>query len=246
MAHPLDGIWAKLNRADENIGNLNSEIVKLLGEKLYPILKNLDNESFQKAVDDHSSVEVPLRFSILAGEIVHQMRSSLDHLAWLLSSESYRESDGKRIEFPVMIETPDKGELARYEKKTNGISSTSARALVKLYQPCYGPDPLNSPLTIVHDMDRFDKHRELVLVVPAFKLHFRYDDMLAYIAHKKAEAPADVLGELERAVQMNAQLTRQIAFQHFGTREPEPVIPGLHALLEAVRSVIEAFEPEFK
>ena len=101
VAHPLDGIQEKLNRADENIGNLNREIVSFFNDGPYPVLPDKDDGLFQEAVDYHSSRIIPQRFSVLAGEIIHHLRSCLDHLAWILSNEEKRVRDPQGIEFPI-------------------------------------------------------------------------------------------------------------------------------------------------
>jgi hypothetical protein len=47
-----------------------------------------------------------LRFSVLAGEVIHHLRSCLDHLVWQLSSEPFRSAHSDRIEFPVYERAP--------------------------------------------------------------------------------------------------------------------------------------------
>ena len=47
------------------------------------------------------------------GEIIHHLRSSLDHIAWLLSSEKYRREHETAIAFPICTDEPiEKKELA--------------------------------------------------------------------------------------------------------------------------------------
>jgi hypothetical protein len=245
MAHPLDGIREKLNRADENIGNLNREIGAFLDEGIKAVLSYQDYEARSEAFNVHFSREVPPRFSILAGEVVHHLRSSLDHLAWLLSSEVYRKSNSNHIEFPILISKPDKNKLAGYNRKVQGISSKRALGLIHNYQPYHRPNPPDDPLAIVHNFDRIDKHRELVIVVPSFNLRFDDAKLLAYMRHKQAKAPLPVLAALETKMKEDAELTPQVAFKNFGRREGEPVVEGLKTLLVVVGGIVEMFKPEF-
>jgi len=244
MVHPLDGIREKLKRADESIGNLNGEIKAFFDEGLYAVMPDQEDKAFQEAIDYHSKRTVPVRFSVLAGEIVHHLRSSLDHLVWLLSDDSYRRSHPTMIEFPVLTQPPSKDELARYKRKIQGVSSSRAAALIRVYQPCYGPNPLDSPLAILHDFDRFDKHRELVIVVVGYNFRMGPVAMRAFMAHKKAKSQV-TLGEFGRAIKLDVQITPQVAFENFGTLKAEPVVEGLHQFLVFVSGLIEAFEPEF-
>jgi hypothetical protein len=85
MSHPLDGCWAKIKRANENIDNLRTEIINFTGSNDYRVVRDVNKETrkytFRAFGPDNA---IPLRFSVLAGEIIHHLRSSLDHLTWAL------------------------------------------------------------------------------------------------------------------------------------------------------------------
>ena len=123
MANEFDGIYEKLKRAHENIINLKSEIDTFLkGE--YSVLVNPDNELMLKATEYHRQRKIPLRFSVLSGEIVHHLRSSLDHIVWFVSDPAYRTKHRTNIGFPILKTRPVKPEsIAGYEGKIKGISS---------------------------------------------------------------------------------------------------------------------------
>ena len=167
----MEGMIEKLKRADENIRNLDREIGAFFSQSDYPTIPDQDDESFQKAIDYHAATEVPLRFSVLAGEIVHHFRSSLDHLAWQLASPAERASHPDRIEFPIFDREPvTKDEISRYNRKVNGFSKKS-KIFVEKLQPYYRGNPFKVPLSLMHHMDRFDKHRELVIIISVFNLN---------------------------------------------------------------------------
>jgi hypothetical protein len=84
--HPFHGITEKLRRADENIVSLHGEILKFFGESKYPTIPHPDAEEWQEAVDYHKELRIPKRFGVLSGEIVHHLRSCLDHIVWHFSS----------------------------------------------------------------------------------------------------------------------------------------------------------------
>src|ERR1039458_2529148 len=164
--HPFAGILEKLKRTYENIGNLNSEITSFFEGGEYPILPDTNSQEWQKAVDYHRTLGIPRRYGVLSGEIVHHLRSCFDHVAWHFSSIQYRTDHETAIEFPVLRKKPTtQNEEARYERKVNGIVNANVRSLIDRMQPYNrGSDPEDDPLCIVHDMDRFDKHRELAIV----------------------------------------------------------------------------------
>jgi hypothetical protein len=246
--HPLAGVREKLKRADENIINLNTEITTFLGKGKHAIFPNENNEAFQKAIEGHAAREVPLRFSVLAGETIHHLRSSLDHVMWLLSSEQYRAECPNKIEFPVCAVKPaSKDEIAKYNGKIEGINSANAKAIIQSFQPYKrlekGESPEDDLLWIVHDFDRFDKHRELVMVLPSIGMSFPPAVLQRYIAlQEKAITEAD----FERDVNMYSQFAPQVSFRQFGKRECEPVIKGLTKLSNYVRDLVGCFASEFK
>src|SRR6266481_7650612 len=99
--HPFYGIVEKLKRFDENIGNLHNEIIAFFKGSKYPVLSNPDSKEWQEAVDYHRELVIPKRFSVLSGEIIHHLRSCLDHIVWHFSSAHYRRGHANAIEFPV-------------------------------------------------------------------------------------------------------------------------------------------------
>lgn len=85
--HPFHGIACKLKRVDENIINLNDEIDRFFKECKYPIIPHPNNEQWQNAVNYHRELRIPLRFSVLAGEVIHHLRACLDHVVWHFSTK---------------------------------------------------------------------------------------------------------------------------------------------------------------
>ena len=245
MDDPLEGIREKLKRADECIFNLDGEINSFFDEGKYRVIPDQDSQFFDVAIDYHFRRPIPLRFSVLAGEIAHHLRSCLDHLAWQLSSEEERTGRPDRIEFPVFDECPaSKDELSRYNRKIKGLSK-GAKEFIGSFQPYLGPDPTIDPLFIIHEMNRLDKHRELIIVYTGFQrkmgssareFFWQYNQM------KTEEAWAN----LQAAFKADSQVTPQIAFGKIGGWENKAVVPCLAELLSYVRIVIEESRRLFK
>src|SRR3990172_9130088 len=140
MNHPLDGVHEKLERANENILNLEREIIAFLQDGTYRVIPNQEPESVQEAIEAHANRIIPRRFSILSGEIIHHLRSCLDHIAWELSSPQKRARDPKGIEFPVYSSKPvDKDAIRRYQRKVEGIPDPGLK-IIEAMQP-YHRDP---------------------------------------------------------------------------------------------------------
>jgi hypothetical protein len=104
MTDALEGINEKLKRANENILNLEAEITRFFQESKHPIIGNEYKNLLLKKAEYNFSRKIPIRFSVLAGEIINQFRSSLDHIAWPLAIPDERRNHPTKIEFPVFCE----------------------------------------------------------------------------------------------------------------------------------------------
>lgn len=245
MDDPLEGIREKLKRSDECISNLDREIRAFFDQSLYPVIPNKDEETFKEAVDYHRRRDIPLRFSVLAGEIVHHLRSCLNHLAWLLSDPCYRTCCRRSIEFPVFERKPTNKEQSGYDRKVAGMSD-HARQLILSRQPYVlhpGGDAHEDPLAVLHDLDRLDKHVALAFAFFITKARWRSSVLEAIQAHRKTKS-AQTLAEYERAVKEDVEIAPHIAFKDFGTSEASPVCVLLRQISCMCRDIIEELRGE--
>jgi hypothetical protein len=258
MSHTLGGCWAKIERAKEQIGYLNGEITTLLNSGAYSVVGECQPER-QRYVFKVLGPAVPLRIAVIAGEIIHQLRSSFDHVVWALASKNGI-ADVERIVFPV-CSTPERFERAVRNGIIKGVSR-SERPLIEALQPYRTPDPPNSILRIVHDLDIADKHRLLVVVThaliignsititknsspdPTFGIELPPTATMRY--------PWDIEDGLEThwiplrgtpgpEFEMHVNSTVQIAFEQVGTLKREPVIRILEQLCNGAETSLQTF-----
>jgi len=258
MAHALDGARERLKRADENVKNLALEINPFISS--LPIIPFTgDPPKFAEAdrqkwgMLTSARTNIPLRWSVLAGEIVHHMRAAFDHVAWQLSSPSYRSSNTTQIEFPIYSFDPstDKDKLRRYQGKVEGISKPSALARIESLQPYKAGNRFAHPLWLIHDLDRIDKHRELVLFVHALHTNIKIEASVPTLVIQEPfkTKPSRVIpiGIPSDYMEVKGQITGQIALDKSltGTGQSEPVVPFLENLLRFAVNSIESFSGEF-
>jgi hypothetical protein len=259
----LAGCWAKIERANENIKNLEAEIAAFFQPY---IIAGCVNHLTKECIFVVNAKTIPLRFSVLAGEIIHHLRSSLDHLICALVLQKSNVVNSKHA-FPICLDEKDfKSPSTR--KKIEGISGT-AQVIVENLQPYRNSDWRNTrsdnPLSILHAFNNADKHRLLVVVVSAVyvtnTIHFSGKMGDTAIAQIVPEQWADLLSrtddpdgtkiltvrftKMNPELQVNAKFRDQVAFEQFGTREVEPVIPNLMLLRDATIKAIKLFEGEF-
>lgn len=244
QSHPFAGIAEKLKRSEQNILNLEFELDAFIKNGKYPVIPKKNMEEWEEAVSYHRDKHIPLRFAVLVGEIVHHLRSCLDHIVWYFSDSASR-AQPNGIEFPIFkIKPTDKKEIERYTRKIKGIKDAGLLAMIEEKQPYQiGPDAANHRLLILHDMDRFDKHRELAIVDSGVVLHIppslqeliRKADL-----YNQGKLPHSEYVHIAQALQ-DHPVSPGVSFREFGDHRPYPVIKGLSQLHGAVDSVVDAF-----
>jgi hypothetical protein len=96
---PFEGCRAKIDRAKFHLEKLTSDVRAAEGD-LYGIVVYDDPNTGERVVKASLPKALFLGFSVVAGEVVHQARSSLDHLVWGLLTESGAPK-GRKAGFPV-------------------------------------------------------------------------------------------------------------------------------------------------
>lgn len=236
----FEGIAEKLVRAEENIFNLYSEIERFFEEGDYAVLPENDRKALLKAIEYHKNRAIPPRFSVLAGEIVHHLRSCFDHIVWHFSAGPIQ--NVKQIDFPVFDKRPvDKRDRTRFDGKIHAITDSNVRNMIEGLQPYNAPDPLDSPLWIIHDFDIVDKHRELVLSHPTGTTVFPIAMQGVIESYKRAHPDIDP-AQIARHFKSEGITQPCISFKNFGRREIEPVVSGLTKLFNYTVGAVKGFE----
>jgi hypothetical protein len=179
QAHPLAGCEQKLWRAYEHFELLQREIRDLKRE-LKPATFRTEQkpdtqDTFRTVVDQVNAP--PLRLAVIVGDMVHNLRSALDHLVFELAFLGLR---GKRI--PERTAFPVSGTRRNWNSphvQNDLLAGVMQKHRAMLYraQPCYGlkdqPTPATSrrrkrhPATDLNNLWNEDKHRMIQLAVAA-------------------------------------------------------------------------------
>src|SRR2546428_13978633 len=93
---------AKIERSKEQISNLKTEMDSFLETKPSVVVREDDPQTGEWVYRFRSNRDVPLRFSVIVGEILHNLRSSLDQLAChLIRRNSGEKAITSQSGFPV-------------------------------------------------------------------------------------------------------------------------------------------------
>jgi len=191
---------------------------------------------------------------VLAGEIVHHMRSAFDHLIWQLSIQEARDKFAGDIEFPVSEHPPEciwrvsdgKVKHSSYCRKTKGVTSITALTRIDNLQPYKRIDRDNSPILIIHTLDKFDKHRELVDVsAQAAGRGVGRVRRVVNTVKDSASGGMRLIPVGPPKVEVYAELFAEVAFTKLRQWKSQPLIPFLEDLLSFTRDSVESFAGEF-
>jgi hypothetical protein len=250
----LEGVFERLTIAHQNILNLAANIAEFLkpfpsGEVKVkdgkPIITETEHDAWQNIQKAAKEMKVPLSISIRAGEVIHHLRSCLDHIAWQLSDPVKRENKPTRVQFPIVTDWSNPNELFTYKKQTEFISDPNARSVIDKVQPASlisrGKIPKTDPLYILHKMDIVDKHRELPVILPAPRMHGPTTVTRDYVPHNVhgRHMLIPLIGTAKVQAKMNLSL--QVAFAKSRDWEEGPVIELLFNLTDAIRKVVGLF-----
>lgn len=159
MAHPLDSVLMKINRADEHIHEFDPALSAYLAGN--PHVPRVDHDAKTGITTLRLEVRnpLPLKMNAILGDVLHNLRSALDHLAWQVALLNVS-TPYDRTQFPIF----DDGQ--RYANAASGryfvLQSVAPvhRALFERLQPYQrGSQAQTHPLWLLHELSNTDKHR---------------------------------------------------------------------------------------
>jgi hypothetical protein len=164
VSEAITGVRAKLARSLEHLVELDEAVGRYLDTKPIDVRRNT-HESIPRNVLVFELVlreSPPLDLSVRAGDVIHQMRSALDHIACELVRASGA-TPSRGTSFPVCVEPPS-------ELKIRPSVASSALRVVETLQPYRrGPKAREHPLAILNELWNVDKHRNLHLTTTSVK-----------------------------------------------------------------------------
>lgn len=158
MAHPLDGIWLKVERSYHQLDALRTEMDRFLESHPYGVAGDFNTETRRLVAYLTIREPCPGVWGVLIGEMVHNLRSALDHLVWQLVIQN-GETPVLANQFPICS---DAGMFQRALDRQRLVHvSQLACDLIQSLQPYSTGEGINSPLWQLHEISNFDKHRTL-------------------------------------------------------------------------------------
>lgn len=255
----FDSAYAKIERANQQTDALKKIFESFYESKPYIIRQELYPQAGEKRLIFHAD-PLPLEWSVIIGEIVHDLRSALDHSIYELTCiENGNPLD--KTEFPIFeneglyFEVNRRGEPTRKSGlfKIRGIRDTRRLAVIKGLQPFEfrkTHKPHEHPiLAFIHELNIVDKHRTLHLCRMAtteIAVHWLRDThpISNTLVMRRLEDGAELarwkpVGDFNDKVDMEGEVSFEIAFgDSVPILEGQFVIPVIQSLIRGVNRVL--------
>jgi hypothetical protein len=184
----------------------------------------------------------PPEISIICGEVIHQMRSTMDYLAFDLvklnpNGITLPVDWEKACYFPLWLEAPKKARVYNcFENILPGIQE-AAFMFIESVQPYHSGPGVHNALRLIAKLSNVDKHRHLNITVPKVAVHItmevkgeiRYDITRGGLKHTSQVVTDSLIPE--NASEVTRSFTHYITFD-------EPTVGDGPATLE-VENVLE-------
>jgi hypothetical protein len=151
--------YLKTSRAKEHLEALRKELKGFYESKPYQFIEKVDSEKGRYYVGIKIN-ETPDSVSLIMGDLLYCLRSSLDQLVWHLARLTIEYPEG--TQFPV-LEKSDTDSLGRFRKQTTGVPA-EAVAIIDSLQPYHAGDRQgirNHLLWRLNNLCIIDKHRRI-------------------------------------------------------------------------------------
>ncbi len=198
MASGLKSAKAKLIRAAKQLRAIKKCLARYARSKPHKIVKKAKGKKKLNVPKPP-----PIEISILAGEMVYQMRSALDHLAFdvIKRNPNVASIDPKweeHCEFPLWTNPLKPGQKPPLPKTTfsrplPGIADAPF-AFIESVQPYYGKGATNNALLFLAHLSNIDKHRRLNLTRPRIRQYesVRYASGLSARGYSTLDRGAEI------------------------------------------------------
>lgn len=166
----LARIGLKIEWAKQHILNLNFQLKAFFDSNPYEIGTQRDPQTRRLIYYVAGVREVPPPISLAAGDIIHNLRGALDHLAfqlYLIGPGGQAGGAGSRIYFPIA------DDVAKYKaeapRKIKGLAPAAIKAIDAIEPYKGGQTDKSDTLWRLEKMNNIDKHRLLITIGSQFR-----------------------------------------------------------------------------
>lgn len=161
--HPLDSCRLRISRANDHAQELGQEVLAWANRNPYGTTGEFDADASEYVFRYRVFEPPPARWAVLVGDVVHNLASCLEHLAWQLVIRNGETPIEGQTGFPV-FETRPRWDGRAGDGRGGGKwmmegMSDLHQATIELFQPYRDPKPSEHPLAQLRQLWNIDKHR---------------------------------------------------------------------------------------
>lgn len=199
----LIDITDRLDRADENIKAVKGLVVAYYTSEADRLTARLDPAQGTLAARTDAR-RPPERFFTIVGDILHELRSALDHMAWRLV-ELEGNIPNEHTKWPILTTPPtpyQQGPNKGASPPPNIVPGVSpmAREIAKRHQPYQlGQYAQMHDLYWLHELNIIDKHRHVAVDTSGWYRN------IAYTGHP-GRSPVDLVASIQSVSEYGAEI----------------------------------------
>ena len=244
----LSLIRVKVERAKQHLRDLEVARDSFIKSKPYRIESKPDPQTGYNVFYITDLQATPAEIGLVAGDVIHNLRSALDHLAYQLVYVSGA-THSKQTSFPIWDDATEyKAQRAR---RVQGMAQSAIDA-IDATEPYQGGK--GAGLWCLHYLDIADKHHALLItpinltgasfVIPGFwERDYKGVGGVSFPDFGKSLEDGDVIATREPNRGDDMNFTLDIAFTKPEVIEGKPVIETLQRLVHLVDNLIISFKP---
>lgn len=164
-----DGIIAKVTRAADLLEHLQTMQAALREGREEHEYERRDNATgddtnpivWVEWVLTKTPKPLPLAFSAVLGDVVHNLRAALDYSTWAAVDDHIRGTNPRGVAFPLYDNDADFAKWAKRKEKWYAQPTIEA---IERAQPFHAPADTRHPLSVLQHLSNVDKHRLLNVV----------------------------------------------------------------------------------
>jgi hypothetical protein len=257
----ITAIRRKVDRAKQHLRDLQSEVTAFLDSTPYEVGVKRDPETRKPIYFVTRVATTPVKLPLIAGDVLQNLRSALDHLAYKLEVIGLGSDppDPRYIAYPICDAEAEYLAVRHGRIKS---ARSDAKSAIDATKPYRGG---NDTLWRLHKLNIIDKHRLLLTVGSAFRavdvgaemrrmMREAFPDMPALPPVKAFIKPADRLfplkvgdelyiGGVDHPVNAEMQFSFDLALGEPGIVDGEPLLETLLRATEAVDNLVTEFKP---
>lgn len=165
----LSSVLVRIDRAKRHLKDFDDQARPLAATCRDGLTREIDQQSSEYIFRLSKVPAVPPVLSAILGDAIHNLRVSLDYLAWQLVIATVEKPPNENTSFPILTTPPTADRWGRTRPNISPGVSKEVRALLDEIQPYKRDKPASHDLAVLHALDINDKHHELLVTIIGVK-----------------------------------------------------------------------------